>query len=542
MLLSHSPCRAAIWPAVLLAAVLPSLPVAAQSAEAPLAGFDAYVSRAVKDWDVPGLAVAVVKDDSMVFARGYGVRAIGTRDTVDTHTLFALGSTTKAFTALSAALMVDAGKLRWDGRVASYVPGFVLHDPYVTHEVTLRDLLTHELGFADPGYMWYGSDQPLAEMVRRLRYLPPESSFRSHFAYNNVGYATAGWIAGRANRSSWEDLVRTRILGPLGMSEVVMTGPELRGKANVTRPHSYVDDTLRALPASSQQLADPIAPAGSMYSNVLDMAKWLRFLLDSGRVNGKRLVSDTAFAEMMRPQVIVSRDEFYPTAKLTNPNFTAYGLAWFLEDYRGEKVAFHTGSIDGLVAIVGLMPAKRLGIVVLANRDHAEVRHALMYRVFDSYFGAPRRDWSTEMRAMYQEARDSAKVAEKKAEAKRVRGTKPSLTPADYAGNYADSLYGSVNIRLERGRLVLAPSAFLTADLEHWNYDTFRARYRNRWLGTSMVTFRLAPDGKVSAVDLENGQVLARVPTDEAKQQAPSVTKPPTPAAPEAPRPSGPSR
>jgi CubicO group peptidase (beta-lactamase class C family) len=497
--------------ALVLAASVLALPAAAQGVE-PLAGFDAYVSRAAKDWDVPGLALAVVKDDSMVFARGYGVRAVGTHDAVDTHTLFALGSTTKAFTALAAALMVDAGKLRWDDPVATYVPGFVLRDPYVTQELRVRDLLTHELGFADPEYLWYGNDQTLADMIRRLRYLPPQTSFRSRFAYNNVGYAAAGLIAGRANRSSWDDLVRTRILGPLGMAETVMDGPELRGKVNVTRPHEYVGDTLRALPALSQELVDAIAPAGSMYSNVLDMSKWMRFLLDSGRVAGKRLVSDTAFAELMRPQVLVPSDEFYPTARLTHPSFTAYGMAWFLEDYRGEKVVFHTGSIDGLVAIVGLMPARRLGIVVVANRDHAEVRHALMYRVFDAYLGGPQRDWNTEMRAMYWKARDSVKVAKKEADAKRVLGTKPSLSLDRYAGAYADSLYGSVTVRLERGRLVLAPSAFLTADLEHWHYDTFRARYRNWWIEPSVVTFRLAPDGNVSAVDLGDGEVLARVP------------------------------
>jgi CubicO group peptidase (beta-lactamase class C family) len=495
-----------------LAACLVALPAVAQGVDAPLAGFDAYVSRAVKDWDVPGLALAVVKDDSMVFAKGYGVRAVGTHDAVDTHTLFALGSTTKAFTALAAALMVDAGKIRWDDPVATYVPGFVLRDPYVTHELRIRDLLTHELGFADPEYLWYGNDQTLADMMRRLRYLPPQTSFRSRFAYNNVGYAAAGLIAGRANGSSWDDLVRTRILGPLGMAETVLDGPALRGNVNVTRPHAYVGDTLRALPAFSQELVDAIAPAGSMYSNVLDMSKWIRFLLDSGRVAGKRLVSDTTFAELMRPQVLVPSDEFYPTAKLTRPSFTAYGMAWFLEDYRGEKVAFHTGSIDGLVAIVGLVPARRLGIVVVANRDHAEVRHAFMYRVFDAYLGGPQRDWSTEMRAMYQKVRDSVKVARKEADAKRVQGTKPSLALDRYAGTYADSLYGSVTVRLERGRLVLVPSAFLTADLEHWNYDTFRARYRNWWIEPKTVSFRLAPDGNVSAVDLGDGEVLARVP------------------------------
>ena len=504
--------RPAIVMAWLLAGASIALPAAAQGVDEPLVGFDAYVSRAVKDWAVPGLAVAVVKDDSVAFARGYGVRAIGTHDSVDAHTLFALGSTTKAFTAMSVALMVDAGRLRWDDAVAAHVPGFALRESYVTHELTLRDLLTHELGFADPEFLWYGNDQSLAEMIRRLRYVPPETSFRSHFAYNNVGYAAAGMVAGLANRSSWQNLVRTRILAPLGMSETVMDGPELKGKANVTRPHQDVDDTLRALPESSQQLVDPIAPAGSMYSSVLDMTKWLRFLLDSGRVGGKRLVSDTAFAELMTPQVLVPREEFYPTAKLTHPSFTAYGMAWFLEDYRGEKVAFHTGSIDGLVAIVGLVPARRLGVVVLANRDHAEVRHALMYRVFDAYLGAPGRDWSTEMRAMYRKIEDSVKVAKKKVEAKRVAGTRPSLPLERYVGTYADSLYGAVPVRLERGRLVWAPSAFLTADLEHWNYDTFRARYRNRWLGTSLATFRLGPDGSVSAIDLGEGRVLARVP------------------------------
>ena len=500
-----------------LASATPSAAQAPAAVDAPLAGLDAYVSQARAAWDVPGMAVAVVKDDSVVFARGYGVRALGTRDSVDAHTLFALGSTTKAFTALSVALMVDEGKLRWDDAVASDLPGFVLRDPYATHDLRLRDLLTHELGFADPEYLWYGGDLTLAEMIRRLRYIAPESGLRSRFAYNNIGYAMAGQMAGSANRSSWEDLVRTRILGPLGMTETVMTGPELRGRPNVTRPHQYIDDTLRALPAASQQLVDPIAPAGSMYASVLDVSKWMRFLLDSARVAGKRLVSDTAFAELMKPQVLVRLDEIYPAARLVKPNFTAYGLAWFLEDYRGEKVAFHTGSIDGLVAIVGLMPGRRLGVAVLANLDHAELRHALMYRVFDAYLGAPPRDWSTEMRAFYQRIQDSVKVAEKEVERRRVKGTKPSLPLARYAGTYADSLYGWVTVRLEGSRLVLAPSEFLTADLEHWNYDTFRARYRNRWLGTSMVTFRLDTDGKPSALDLGEGKVLARAEGDSAR-------------------------
>jgi hypothetical protein len=237
-------------------------------------------------------------------------------------------------------------------------------------------------------------------------------------------------------------------------------------------------------------------------------------------VNGKRLVSDTAFAELMRPQVLVPSDEFYPTARLTKPNFAAYGMAWFLEDYRGEKIVFHTGSIDGLVAIVGLIPARRLGVVVLANRDHAELRHALMYRVFDAYLGGPQRDWSADLRAMYRKLQDSSKVKEKEAEAKRVRDTKPSLPLAQYAGSYVDSLYGTVSVKLERDHLVLAPSEFLTADLEHWNYDTFQAHYRNWWIKPSMVTFQLAPDGSVATLDLGDGKVLARVESRKPERTA----------------------
>ncbi|HEY2026741.1 MAG TPA: serine hydrolase [Gemmatimonadaceae bacterium] len=502
-------CVALLGGALLLASTAPAT---AQRTASPLAGFDAYVAKAVKDWDVPGLAIAVVKDDSIAFARGYGVRTIGTRDSVDVHTLFANASTTKAFTATSVAMMVDAGKIRWDDPVSAHVAGFTLRDPYVSRELTIRDLLTHELGFGDPDYLWYGheSDRTLAEMIRRLRYVPPQTSLRSHFAYNNVGYATAGLAAANAAGTSWQDLVRTRILRPLGMSETLMDGLELKGRTNVARPHAYRDDTLRVMPASSQELVDPIAPAGSMYSNVTDMSKWIRFLLDSGRVGGQRLVSDSAFAEMFRPQVLVGADEFYPTAKLTKPNFTAYGFAWFLEDYRGEKVAFHTGSIDGTVAIVGLIPARRLGVVVFANRDHPELRHALMYRVFDAYLGGPQRDWSADMRAMYQASTDSAKAKEKARLTKRVLGTTPTLPLERYVGTYTDTLRGSATVRIENGRLVVAPSEFLTADLEHWNYDTFRAHYRNWWLGTSMVTFRIGPDGTVTAIDLGDGTVLTR--------------------------------
>jgi CubicO group peptidase (beta-lactamase class C family) len=471
-----------------------------------LRALDAYVARAVRDWQVPGLAIAVVHGDSVVFARGYGVRALGTADSVTPHTLFANASTTKAFTALGVALMVDAGKLAWDDPVTRYLPEFVLRDPYVTREITLRDLLSHKVGFGDPDYLWYGVDDDYATILRRLRFVDPESSFRSHYAYNNVTYATAGVIAGKVYGRGWDALVRERILEPLGMHETVTEGHDLADGADVASPHDLVHDTLRVIPDVGR-LADPIAPAGAMYSSVLDMARWIRFLLDDGRVGDSALVKSETLAELFRPQTIIPTASFYPTAQRTLPHFTAYGMGWFLQDYRGEFAAFHTGSIDGTVAIVGLLPERKVGVVVFANRDHAELRHALMLRVFDLYLGGPPRDWSAELKTMYDSVDAEAAARRTALEAKRVPDTRPSLALERYAGTYADSTRGSVAITLAGDHLVFARSPFLTADLEHWHFDTFALRWRNAWLGPMLVTFRLAADGTVEGLEWEGAEL-----------------------------------
>jgi CubicO group peptidase (beta-lactamase class C family) len=485
-------------------------PAAAQAPRASdFSALDGYVARAVRAWQVPGLAMAVVHGDSVVFARGYGVRTRGTADAVSAHTLFANASTTKAFTAVGVAMMVDAGKLAWDDPVTRYLPGFTLRDPYVTREITLRDLLSHKVGFGDPDYLWYGVDDDYATILHRLRFVDPESSFRSRYAYNNVTYATAGVIAGQAYGAGWGALVRQRILEPLGMRETVTEGHDLTDRADVASPHDLVHDTLRAIPDVGR-LADPIAPAGAMYSSVLDMARWIRFLLNEGRVGDTVLVQPETLAELFHPQTIIPFTSFYPTARRTHPHFTAYGMGWFLQDYRGEFAAFHTGSIDGTVAIVGLLPARKLGVVVFANRDHAELRHALMLRVFDLYLGAERRDWSAELKAMYDSL--DAQGAERRAaiDAQRVPDTRPSLPLERYAGTYADSARGTVTIALEGDRLVFSRSAFLTGDLTHWHYDTFALRWRNAWLGQTLITFRLAADGTVEGVEWEGAELKRR--------------------------------
>ena len=476
-----------------------------------LRDLDAWIARGVRDWEVPGLAVAVVKDDTLLFAKGYGVRALGSSTPVTTSTLFANASTTKAFTALAVGMMVDEGKLAWDDRVVDRLPTLVLRDAYPARELTLRDMLSHRVGFGDPGFLWYGTELPAAEMFRRLRFVEAQSSFRARYAYNNVTYAAAGAIAGEAYGTGWDQLVRDRILSPLGMTATVTQGRFLPPDADVAQPHDRVRDTLRVI-AGVGSLVDGIAPAGSMYSNVLDMSRWLRFLLRGGRIGDSALVRAETFAELFRPQTVIPQQSFYPTARRTGAHFTAYGLGWFLQDYRGEFVAMHTGSIDGYVAIVGLIPERRLGVVVFANRDHAELRHAILWQVFDAYLGARDRDWSVELKALYDslDARQEARRAE--LETQRVRDTRPSLALDAYAGTYADSALGTVAVRVADGRLTFSQSAFLTGTLEHWHFDTFAIQWDRGWLQPTLVTFRIGTDGTVTGADLD-GVLLGRVPT-----------------------------
>ena len=396
--------------------ILPLLLVLTQ--QPPLAGLDPYIAQAIKDWRVPGLAMVVVKDDSVVFIKGYGVRELGKPDPVTVHTRFGNMSTTKAFTAMLVAMLADSGKLSFDDPVSKYEPEVQFADPYVTREIRVRDLLTHRVGFADPDYLWGTSGLDFATIARRLRLVPVQTSFRSRFQYNNVTYALAGDVAAHAAGRTWQSLLHTRILGPLGMTETAADASELQaaGITEVTAPHGIVRDTVRVLPASLDGI---IAPAGAIFSTATDMAKWLRFVLDSGKVAGRRLVSAPNFAELFRPQQIVQRP-FYPTARLTHPHFQAYGLGWILQDYRGEFIAIHTGSIEGRSAIVGLIPDRRLGLAILTNLDHSELRHALMYTVFDRFIGpsSPAHDWSAEMRAMYGRLADSTRAARQALESK----------------------------------------------------------------------------------------------------------------------------
>ena len=479
---------------------LSSVAFAQRPAADPARQLDAYTAQAVKDWGAVGLAIAVVKDGRVVFEKGYGVRELGKPDLVDTTTLFAIGSTTKAMTAAAMGMLVDEGRVRWDDPVINYLPGFQLKDPWVTREITVRDLLTHRAGLPNADFLWYGTNNSTAEILRRMRYVDLAYSPRSNFIYQNVMYAAAGQVIAAASGMPWEDFVRTRIFAPLHMTATVPLLSRTSAQPNVASPHDRIDDTMRVIRNAS---VDGVASAGSVWSSVADMSRWMRFILDSGRVDGKRLLKPETFAELLKPQTMVPPDQFYPSARLTRPHWVTYGLGWFQQDYEGRAVDFHTGSIDGMVAIIGLIPDERLGVYVLANADHVELRHALMLKAFDLWGPTPAkgRDWSTELRTLYGNANTQMIAARKAAEAKRVTGTKPSLPLARYAGTYSDSLYGEVTIQAAGDALRLK-SGTQEGTLKHWQYDTFRLEWDNRWQGSALMTFVIGSDGTPSRIEM----------------------------------------
>ena len=458
------------------------------------AAFDAYVARAVRDWNAAGLAIAVVKGDSVVFAKGYGAIEVGKPARVDEHTRFAIGSTTKAMTSAALAMLADEGKLRWDDRVTDYLPDLRLYDAYASHELTIRDLLTHRSGLPGTDLFWVTEENtpPFPEMMRRLRYIRPTSSFRSTWNYQNVVYAIGGAVIERASGMSWEQFIRQRIFAPLGMTESEALVAQIRGKANVAVPHALVRDTLRVVAMRS---TDGVAPAGSVYSSVHDMAKWMRFMLDSGRVGTRRLISVANFKELVTPQIRVPQEQ-YPILELVRPSFFSYGLGWFIQDYAGEPVWMHTGSINGMSAIIGLEPRQRVGVYVLSNTDHVELRHSLVYQGFDLYRAAPARDWSREYLGLIAASRAAPRPA--------VAATPaPAGMPrplAAYAGVFADSAYGAITVELSADALRAQWEKRNLGALDHRGGDVFRSRPATPQENPVTLAFQVDESGAVYAL------------------------------------------
>jgi CubicO group peptidase (beta-lactamase class C family) len=484
-----------------LLVVAAAAPLAAQRTP-DLRALDAYIAQARADWQVPGLAVAIVKDGQVVFAKGYGTRHRFEGGAADEHTLFAIASNTKAFTSAAIAMLVDEGKLRWDTRVTDILPWFQTRDPYVTREMRVRDLLSHRSGFGtfSGDLLWYGTTYSAEEVVRRLRHLEPATGFREGYRYNNLMFITAGEVIRAVSGLSWDVFVRTRILEPLGMSATVTSVAQLAGKANVATPHGEKADTIRPFPWEPW---DAMGSAGAIVSSAHDMARWLTLQLGRGEVNGQRLFSEAASRVMWTPH-IASPVSATSEQRWPSTHFVGYGLGWSLRDYLGRKLVMHGGAYDGMYSQVLLVPEERLGIVILTNAM-TDVQSALAWRIADAYLGAPPKDWSRD----YLDRAGPTTAEERWAEWERTRaaGTVPSLALDAYAGTYGGALYGDATVALEQGALVLRllPAPDLVGDLTHWHRDVFRVHWRREfpWFGDGLVQFVLNANGDVDQVTID---------------------------------------
>jgi CubicO group peptidase (beta-lactamase class C family) len=467
---------------------------------------DAVTEKARKTFEVPGIAVAVVKDGRVVFAKGFGVRKLGEAAPVTENTLFGIASNTKAFTAASLAMLVDEGKLHWTDRVIDYLPSFQMADPYVSREMRVMDLLVHRSGLAlGAGDLMFfpASDLTSDEIVKRLRYVPLETSFRSTYAYDNVLYLVAGKLIEAVSGKPWAAFIKERIFSPLGMSASKTSIRDIKPGDDSAEPHAHVDGVLTLVRPS---VLDNNAPAGAIQSSVAEMSKWIEMQLNAGEIpGGKRLFSAAQSKEMWSAITPIPIGDPPPGLAALKANFSAYGLGWGLRDYRGYKLVSHTGGLSGMVSQVMMVPELKLGVIVLTNQEAGGAFSSITMAILDQYMKAPPTDWVAAHDAAVKLREKNAAEVMKKASGTRDTTSEPSLPLSGYAGRYRDPWYGDVTIKEESGKLVMrfTHTPDLTGELEHWQYDTFIARWKNRAMDAdAYVTFSLKPDGSVDQIKM----------------------------------------
>jgi CubicO group peptidase (beta-lactamase class C family) len=485
-------------------------PSAAATAEDELsslvAQLDAHIEQVRQEWDVPGLAVAVVQDDRVVLSRGYGHLRQGEPTRVDEHTLFAIASNTKAFTAAALAILVDEGKLDWDDRVRDYLPWLQLRDPLATAELRIRDLLCHRsgLGTFSGDLVWWGTDYSPRQVLERARHLEPASSFRSAYGYSNLMFLAAGLVIEEVSGMPYGQFVEQRILEPLEMRRTITSVRDLVAQGNFATPHKTSAAGTEPVPWVNW---DTMVAAGGLISSAADMAQWLRLQLNRGRRNSEQpLFSESQAREMWKSHTPIPVSESY-RERFPSTHFRSYGLGWSMSNYRGHKMVGHGGGYDGMYSRVLMVPGKKLGVVVLTN-SMTGIAPALAYHIVDRLaFGEPSRDWSGEARKDFQEQLESRRKRVAEVLEPAAADTSPSHPLEDYTGTYRDELYGDLMVELEDERLVIrfTPNPDLIADLEHLHYDTFIMRWRKEsaWFDEGTVTFNADSRGRLTSLLLD---------------------------------------
>ena len=458
-----------------------------------------FIEQGMELWHVPGMAVTVVESENIHFSQGFGETTINRGKPVDEHTLFANASTTKAMVAAGILMLEEDGKLTLDDVVTDHIPELHFNTPLLTDQVTIRDLLAHRTGLPSTDFWTFFLGQPLDEQIRRLAAVEPVNPLRTGFIYQNTMFELAGLVIERVSGLRWDRFLEQRLWQPIGMQETFGSRGQIDKGMDHVMPHDIRDEKLQIVDWSLP--ADLADAAGSAWTSIHDMGLWAQFLLRNGvTADGKQLLSEESIDEMFRPQQLIPATSFYPTHELTQPSWLSYGLGWFQQDFQGRKIDFHTGSLNGLIAIIGLDRANDKAVVVLGNRDHAEMRHAILWEVMDQLPGSERRDWNQDIWNLYQDARESGDERWAELEGKRMKNTRPSLPLSTYTGQYTTPALGDITIVVEKGKMLFR-TANLDMPMSHWHLDTFVVEHKP-WGLKEFATFKVGPDSEVSGLSL----------------------------------------
>ncbi len=463
-----------------------------------IAGFDEYIRRGMEQWKIPGLAVAVVKDDDVVYMKGFGLRKLGETEKVDEHTLFGIASLSKAFTGAAIGMLVDEGKLHWDDPVVDHLPHFQLSDRWVTQEITVRDLLIHNsgLGRMIGNRLQFMTRKDRDELMYRLRYLEPERSFRSSYVYSNMLYMAAGQLIPAVTGMSWDDFIKERIFQPLEMELSNTSINDVPDNGNAAYPHQEIRGEVQVIPRRN---FDNVGPAASINASVHEMVQWMRLHLGTpGVINETEIIQSETMRVLHHPQTVIP---------VENPKkeFAAYGMGWGIRLYRDRIISRHAGAVDGMNSFIALVHEENLGVVILTNIFN-DFMYALANHVIDSILGvSDEQDWQTKYLNEYEQRYREVKEKREEIHNSRVANTPASVPPDSLAGQYRDLLYGDVTVSVKDNNVsvIFWNDETLIADLEHWHYDTYRAVWRNPAQREKFVWFDLDKIGDVAYLNIE---------------------------------------
>lgn len=446
---------------------------------------DKYIETAVSNFEIPGLAVGIVKNGEIVLAKGYGYANTTTKTKVNEQTIFGIASCSKAFTAACVAILVDEGKLHWDDHVVDILPHFQLFDPYITNELTVQDLLCHRSGYEtfDGDLLWYGTDYTREEVVNKFRYRENPYSFREKFGYSNLMFIIAGEVIVEVSGKSWDEFIAEKIFSPLEMCSTSTTNSAFNSKMNIAWPH---------LNGNAMEFInyDNSGPAASINSSITDLLSWVQLMLNKGAVNDTSIFTESQYYKMVSSQTLLNAGR---AEKIDGRHFSSYGLGWFLYDSQGMKVIHHGGGLPGFHSKVVFVPEDSLGYVILANELGGLVG-AIENKILDYHIGDAEKDWAQLYLDYVNKGKEREEARIAKLDSSRIEGTTPSLDLLSYLGIYADEMYGEALVEMNDGQLYmeLVPAAdLLSSTMKHWHYDTFSIDFKDPFLPKGLMSFHL---------------------------------------------------